>query len=362
MSLDQAGRNQTQDSYMANHQRNTSPQSFVSGSGRPYSETAFGQQTAWSPTGASIARRGQQNYANQYITGLMNRAGTNPNNPMTRLIDTMMGQNAPTFAGMQNNNELMQLQLAGLQADLGMQTRFANEDNANALAMLGLDRQALSQAGQGINDRNAYLDQLLGFANQTLAQQMQGLNIDSRESGERKEQDTWRHRSDLTARGAFHTPFQKIGQGWIDQEAQNRDERINLGRQGAELGFQREQASIADQRRANERARAELSTQAQRIGIQEGQLRTSLDRTLQSLGLQNMMSSNDVMQGINSNNAEQQQLSLQILEQARQIAIMNPDFANSLPPASNPATTAPRRTTTSTSRNSSTSTRLTGPR
>lgn len=334
-----SGGGQNYNDYTRGVAQNT-PQWQTAPGGRPYSETVLGMGANVNARYGTDNRQANAGAATNYVNSLMRRN----HNPTGALIDVFASQYAPEMAGYQNQADALYGQLAHLEANRGLQERYAREDYANDLALLGLDRAGLGIAGQGLNDRDAYLNQLLGFAQQQLAQQMAGLDIDQRESGERQQQDTWRHRSDLTSRGAMHTPFQRIGQNWIDQEATNRNERIGLGRQGAQLGFERESASIADQRRSNDRARQELGLQARRIGVQESQLRTSLERTLQNLGLDSLMSVNDVMQGINSNEIAIAELNRQILQQAEQGAIMGWSV-----PA--PRTTYTPNTSTTTSRN-----------
>jgi hypothetical protein len=257
-----------------------------------------------------------------------------PNNPASAPAraawDQAQFMASPSMQQLQN-----QTLTAWAQANLGMagydaQRRYMlgdyNSDmSRNNLAMqgLGLDRQDLgtnrSRVGLDINGRQVdrgYIGEMQGLADRSLANQIgtidQNLGADIRNRN-----------SDYTGRGAWFAPFRGIENKESTLAAGRERDMAQISRSERESGWQRDlrHLDIGDQRSQLDyqdlgSAEARLDLEAQNLGLDRGDLERGLQQGLEALGLSQNMTVIDLFSMLNSNDAQQQQLAIQIAQDA----------------------------------------------
>lgn len=273
-----------------------------------------GMSPAPAPSGGGLGG-GSESYGGsgynwqQYAQGMQRRNQDNPHYgfyaPQTAYgqnLQQQMGIYAPDMA----LSQIQQQQLMNQLGMVGPQRQFSanglRQDFGFGMRGLGLDRQALGLA-QNTARRG------LGFTRQEEAIMRAQLANSQAQANSLAENQTWDARSDATASGAMTAPGIRHDLGEIYGNLVQTREQNQLGFDRDFLGLRQQRASYRDQLRSSR-------IEAQRLGLSEDQLRTSLRRGLTQLRLDSTMTVNDLMSALATGNVQQQALVRQIIEQA----------------------------------------------
>lgn len=232
--------------------------------------------------------------------------------PIQAIFDWFTTFYGPQAVGIQNGIDDLEARKAMLTGAFGQQADSASRGSAlsqqQIANLLGLNGQM-----QGFNGvMGGLLGQMRGWGakgyDNTLA------DIKFREDIAHKDL-----KSDATARGAVFTPGHYRGQSDITGLARLTREgtRINFGRE--KVGYDREAVGLAKEQ-------AQLETQAKNYGLDAQQLQNSLQATLATLNLDQIMTTKQIIDAINSGESQKAALAIAILEQA----VANAPYLNSV--------------------------------
>lgn len=211
-----------------------------------------------------------------------------PVGSLDALLKLYQTQAGPSLASLQGNINILTGQIPQIEAAYGTQMGALQKDNSAALALLGLDK-ANTGIKQGANARQpAYINALRGL-------DLQALN-------QTAARDTRLTKGDYTARGAWNTPGLGRDLKDISDVLANRSAQVNTRANEAVL-------SADDERRM-------LNNEANSYGLKADQLRAQLEAGLARLGLDKTLSIGNILQGINSGNADVANLMRQVIDQA----------------------------------------------
>lgn len=185
----------------------------------------------------------------------------------------------------------------------------AMQDYQNSLQGLDLQRQALSQQNQGLNQDLGYYKQLQGLAGQTYKNQLAGYDL--ADTGYNRDFGTGMRnlRADATQRGAY------LSQGFIDDKADTAGklsqqlQGSQLGRQGAGITRDQAMASAQHAMQGVHQQLAQNGITAQQFGLDEHKFQQALQRGMQQAGInaqqgaqaiQNQLANNEITGGSNT--------------------------------------------------------------
>lgn len=181
-----------------------------------------------------------------------------------------------------------------------------------------LGSNAISQAGA---DRLIpYYDQLSGLADQTLASQMRDFGVQEDQSRLVSRKDQAANISDATSRGAITAPGTGQQRGFIDESLTNSLRSIMEGKNQATIGNTKEKLGYEENKAKARDQKAQLVLEAQNLGTKPEQLRASLQNGLAQLGLQTMMTVDDLMDGLAQNNLQALSIYNSAIQQGGQYA------------------------------------------
>lgn len=197
-------------------------------------------------------------------------------------------QAGPQLAMNQNTREQLANQVSAQQASLLAQTGFLNQDYQTGLAKLDNQSAGIDVQRQALARQPGYLSTLHDLANQSYQQSAdvarRGLD------------------SEATARGAFTSIGVNQGRSDIVTQLTNQLQR-------SDTQYNEQIASLADQNKM-------LDLQANNLGLDRQALKTELERGLDRLNLNSIMSIGDLLTKLNSTNIEDQMIAQQIFNSA----------------------------------------------
>lgn len=269
-------------------------------------------------------------------------------NDMLRYYNSYMAGQAPTLAGYQAEAALAGARLGLEGQDYAAQRGYAQRDYDLGMRGIGLDYQnlgyqreannlkysdlALDRQNVGIDRRGVdvtrdYLNKMRGYAGDTLGQQL----YDAMRQGVYQ---TVQNNSQATANGAWFAPMRQFENANIYGDTLNAGNQARTGYAKTIAGYDRDSANAdLDMARLDVRekgisndeqrvaiANKQLDIQAAKLGLTGEQMRLALDKGLQNLGMSNAMTVNQIMSGLASNNAQVQQLAMNMMMQASQAA------------------------------------------
>lgn len=195
--------------------------------------------------------------------------------------------------------------------------------NANQFSALNLDRADLGSNRQrvgldmeGRNVDRGYIGEMQGLADRSLANQLSG--ITQNRDAEIRDRN-W----DYGARGSWFTPARELRNMDTITAADRGMDDARIGRSERQAGWDRDmrQFDLGDRRsqldyRDLGSAERRLDLEAENLGIARADLDRLFQQGLEGLGYQEAMSAVDLAAMLNSNNAQQQQLAAQTLQDA----------------------------------------------
>lgn len=235
-------------------------------------------------------------------------------------FDPITGTTAEGALQRANLNNQIGMQLGNKQYQSGL----LNQDYQTGLAQLGLRQQGLG-IDQGALVRQlasgGYFDQLGNLIESRLGNQKEGANLSADVS-------TRKQTSESIAGGSQQTLGNRQGLSDIQSALKNQLSGFDIGAQGERVSLTEQRAKARDQQR-------QLELTGKDYGLQKDQLKTALDRGLANLGLNSYITINDLMDKVNSSNAQDRMVGQQIIQQVMQNSGM---FSTSAPKPTSGAT------------------------
>jgi len=194
--------------------------------------------------------------------------------------------------------------------------RLLNQDYSTNLARVGLDEQANQVDKSGVNRRLAgggYFDQLSGLIDRNLLNQLAGYDVQEGSARNKFATERRGEISDSTARGALQTYGTREDLGDISKSLWQDILGLNVQREGARIGSDKEKVSLSEQRSQDKDRLAQLDLKAKDYGLQRDQFKTELDRGLAKLGIDAYYTSEDIMDKANSAKASDRAVAEQII-------------------------------------------------
>lgn len=219
-------------------------------------------------------------------------------------MDFLTAFNSPSLVTMQNQqNRLMGLEAAH-QANFGAQKGFLGQENNLSKQLLRLKEQGLLNQ-QGANQKEyGFLDQFRDLANRGFANQ----------EGQIKEKGEQQHRAtknDFVGRGGGLAPEHSLQHTDIDQEMASAIEAARIGLDKELTGLDQQQARL-------DLASQNLGLDLQGIGINAQQLDLNLEMGLANLGLNQLISMNELWDKMENSQGQELDFWKSIFEQAFQ--------------------------------------------
>ena len=297
---------------------NTAPQTAYSYSGitgygntPEYLAAAQRVQNRNVQTQQSNALNQQQNAYNYFA----NVAGYDPNSGVTADTNAYLSRLGVDAYGNATGGGQLGM-TAGNRDYMG---KLLNQDYQTSLARLGLDEQgnqidkagALRRTGAG-----GYFDQLGGLIDRNLLNQLAGFDV--QEGSARNKYATARRGeiSDSTARGALQTYGTREDLSDISKSLWQDILGLNVQREGARIGSDKEKVSLSEQRAQDKDRLAQLDLKAKDYGLQRDQFKTELDRGLAKLGIDAYFTTEDIMDKATSAKSQDRAIAEQIIRNA----------------------------------------------
>lgn len=235
---------------------------------------------------------------------------------MSRALDYYTAVNGPAFAQNDMTRDSLLRQIGMAEANQQTRTGYLNQDFSRGNQRIDVQRDALGIDRAG-NQRNlGYLDQLQGFAARLLGLQTNDVGISRRQAWAETDQAQRQAKSSATARGAYSAPGLGISLNDIAGQLTRTGQRLDVQQGQNQLGFDRESASIANQRAQTKDQAATLDIRARELGLDRADLQTSLDRGIEQLNLDTYINTNDLMDAMASNDINRRMTAEQIFRQA----------------------------------------------
>lgn len=233
--------------------------------------STFSAGTGYNPGGFQSALAAGQSYYAPEAQNYENQR---------RLLSNQLGYNDQSY---NLDRQILQQQMAMQQAQLGADMGTNQIDLAAAQRLL------------------PYYDQLLGLSDQMLASQMKGFGVQEDQSRLAARQSTTNLMNDAAARGNLAGVGTRVDRGFIDESLYNQLAGIMEQKNQATIGNTKEKLGLYENKaQANDRI-ARLGIEAQALGVKESALKSQLSLGLQKLGVQHLMSANDILDALNSN-------------------------------------------------------------
>lgn len=301
-----------------------------------------------------------------------------PSPSFEQVFNQFAGMAAPQFAGIDLQQAQQRNQIAQLQAQFQQQSGFAHQNYGLASRGIALDEAGIGIA-RGANEQDEeYFNRLgamlsdnynrqvgevgqyntlfnqdysgkLGYL--TTIEELINSMFNYRETGTKNQfADARRDQeSDAIARGAvgssghgqrltslrdqYEVAMGQLGVGRRQEVAGVKEQRrgvdqaykegiLGIQKQLGDLayGYNREKLSLWNEQVANDQERAMLDLKAQELGLKRDQLAAQLSQGLQSLGLQNTINVNGLMNAMASGDIQRQILAQQVTQQAMAVA------------------------------------------
>ena len=242
--------------------------------------------------------------------------------PQQGIMDFLTAFNAPTLAGFQQQQgNLLGLQ-AAQQANYGAQKNFMGQGNVLDKALLGIQQKGIGIQQGDINTQYGFLDQRGGFLDQLRALAGQGFENQQSQINEKAEQQHRATKNDFVGRGATVAPEHGLQHEDIDQEQAQAIEAARLGYEKEKVGLDEQGLSLTEQRHRLDIAGQMLGLDLEKLGINGKQLDLQLKMGLANLGLDQMMSTNDLWDRIQNSFGEESQFWMTLFQQAAQMGMI----------------------------------------
>lgn len=229
-------------------------------------------------------------------------------NPLGGIMDFLTAFNAPTLQGFQNQqSRLLGLQGAQ-QAAYAAQKGFLGQGNTLDKALLDIQRRGIGVQQTGNQAEYGFLDRLRGLSGESFTNQQAQIN-------EKAEQQHRATKNDFVGRGATVAAEHGLQHEDIDQETAQAIE-------AARLGYEKEQVGFDQQKNRLDQAGQMLGLDLEKLGINSQQLDLQLEMGLSNLGLDQLMSMNDLWDKLENAQGEELQFFMQLFEQAFQFGQM----------------------------------------
>lgn len=259
---------------------------------------------------------------------------------------------APDIANLNQQNSLLNSQLtaqnAYYQSQSGILPQLYNVAVQQLQAQGGIaaiDEAAIARQmellatqqgllGQHYNSQQGTLGTMQSLADQAYQAQLSALNVNKTQQNLAATQATDLETSNAIARGAAATPGHQRDVGYIASQLANELQLLQIREQEAGIGYEGQKAQfkqqaddllfdfnmsnlgINEQRAKLEDRRGALAKEAEIRGLRERELALQLQQGLAQLNLSNVMSVGQIMDGINSNNRQQQQIAQAMINAA----------------------------------------------
>lgn len=217
------------------------------------------------------------------------------------IMNQIMSMFGPDQAGLRNQGQGIMDQIGLTQQRTGTNADFLRQNYGLDLRSLGLDQASLGIDRQGANRAYQSTFEQERIARALAANQAKAL-------GQQYTEGTQSAQSEATAAGAFSAPGIRTGMKNLFANLGIGVQKNDLGLQSDLLGIRNTRASAQDQQR-------QLDVQSQRLGLNRDQLSAQLQQGLTNNGLDGLMSVNDLMGALSSNNMQQAAIARQILDQ-----------------------------------------------
>lgn len=274
------------------------------------------------------------------------------NTPTAQAWQMLTGYSQPALAQLQSQQDLLGLQMGVTQQQYANQQQQLRDSYGFDTARLGLEQQGLGIDQAAARRQQDYYNALYGIDREKYQQamgytgQLKGFSREDFQNSLRRlanQADQTRFQaganiadlqSDLAAMGSFTSAGGRRKRGEIES---NRDFALtDLARQvqGTDIGFRRDQAGFdntmanltsdfkasgltnAEQQARLQDRLGQLDLQAQGLGISRQELDSRLSSGLATLNLNNLVNVGQLMDAMNSNNAQQQAWANSIVMQA----------------------------------------------
>lgn len=220
-----------------------------------------------------------------------------------------MAQLMVSQAGLYGNYGLQMGQQGLTQQGLYADHKYGMANADLDLKALGLDRQDIQLGFKGNQVDRDYFNRIKLIAGAQLDNRL----IDLMRQGV---MDTKHNNSKFTGSGGFFAPgrqventdiYQKTKLAGDSERLAHQRELAGIDKNLSHLDIDDEKLRIADQK---------LGVAAEKIGLRKDQLTSALQLGLQGLGLDSQAALANLLEGLASNNAAQQQIAMQIIQQA----------------------------------------------
>lgn len=220
--------------------------------------------------------------------------------PSSRLPQTIASMYQPDIASQQAQQQGLLDRLGLNQADMTNQRNNLQQNHGLDMRGIGLDERSL-----GI-DRGAAARAIQNTIEQERLAKGMTAN-QKRQIGITYEGDVRGANEDAATRGAFTTEGHRSTRKDLFGNLMLGNERLDLGLEQDLLGI-REQRSSAKDRQSS------LDVEADRLGLRRDQLNSQLNQGLANLGIQNMLSANDIFNALSGGNAQMAAIARQIMD------------------------------------------------
>lgn len=276
------------------------------------------------------------------------QAADNASIGLERGLQFFQGIYGPDLAAQQAQRDRLQGGIGFAEQNYATQADILRNQYGIDTDKLGLEQQGIGIERGAVNRQIGNVGQLENLARQLLGNTQRGFDIDSKEATQGYFAQRRRALSDAASRGAFNTPGIRYTLAEIGDVLGNTQGRIGLGRERADIGYQREGIGLKEQRAGLQDRNKQLDLRAQGLGLDRRQLANNLDQGLNRLGLDQWVTTNDLLDAMASSDIQTRAVAEQIYRNALDYS----DFFAGLDPAgvrgfgvvSNPVPTSDTRT------------------
>lgn len=258
-------------------------------------------------------------------------------------LQFMQGIYGPELAQQQAMRDQLAGRVGFAEQNFTTQQGILQSQHGIDLARLGLEQSGIGIEKGAANRQIGNANILESLARQLLGNTQKGLDIDlqslatnERSSNQQFAAEKRQAMSSAASRGAMNAPGIGRTTNELSNQLWNRNEligqdrqRVGLGRERANLGFERERVGLNEQKAAAKDRLATLDLRSQGLGLDRKTLQNNLDQGLAKLGLDQWVTTNDLLDAMNSSDLQQRAVAEQIYRQALEYS----DFFANLDPA-----------------------------
>jgi hypothetical protein len=246
--------------------------------------------------------------------------------------------NAGQAAAMRGQYDAQQARIPLINASYGQQASGMTRESDLRRQLLGYDRGNIDIERGGLNRQIGYYGNvqgtkdrqtaaMLGYLDRDYRSGLGGLQVQRNQANLGAEQTTGNLNSDATARGAYTAAGTNTQRTDIQNNLAQQIAGINIEQEKLQTGTERSQSNLLFDQELGRMSTAEqqarlgdrqktLDNEAAKLGVQGDILGAQLQQGLARLNLDQTMSVGQLMDAMSSNDAQQQALAAQIIQQA----------------------------------------------